>query len=95
MHCHSESTSVVRYNKLYYVKAEKYIITTEGVEKTIRITRMGFGVAGEEVQKYLGEGVPTVRVHVVGPEKECVFGKDKEWRLHDIKQRIKSLTAVD
>ncbi len=77
------------------MKAEKYIITTEGVEKPERITRMGFGIAGEEVQKFLSEGAPTVRVHVVGPEKEAVFirEKEKEWRLHDIKQRIKGLTA--
>ena len=77
------------------MKAEKYIITTEGVEKPVRITRMGFGIAGEEVQKYLSEGAPIVRVHVVGPEKSAIFSKekDKEWRLHDIKQRIKGLTA--
>ena len=79
------------------MKAEKYIITTEGVETPIRITRMGFGAAGEEVQKYLSEGAPAVRVHVVGPEKQILFAKekDKDWRLHDIKQRIKGLTAVD
>jgi hypothetical protein len=77
------------------VKAEKYIITTEGVEKPERIIRMGFGIAGEEVQKFLSEGAPIVRVHVVGPEKNAIFSKekDKEWRLHDIKQRIKGLTA--
>ena len=77
------------------MKAEKYIITTEGVESPARITRMGFGIAGEEVQKFLSEGAPIVRVHVVGPEKEAIFSKEKEkeWRLHDIKQRIKGLTA--
>lgn len=77
------------------MKAEKYIITTEGVEKPERIIRMGFGIAGEEVQKFLSDGAPIVRVHVVGPEKFVLFTKEKEkeWRLHDIKQRIKSLTA--
>ncbi len=79
------------------LKAEKYIITTEGMEPVMRITRMGFGVAGEEVQKYLSEGHTKVLVHVVGPERECAFSKekDKDWRLHDIKQRIKNLTAKD
>ena len=76
------------------MKAEKYIITTEGVEKPERMTRMGFGIAGEEVQKFLSEGAMIVRVHVVGPEKEAVFSreKDRDARLHDIKQRIKGLT---
>ena len=76
------------------MKAEKYIITTEGVETPARIIRMGYGIAGEEVQQFLSEGAPTVRVHVVGPEKEAIFSreKEKEWRLHDIKQRIKGLT---
>jgi hypothetical protein len=79
------------------VKAEKYIITTEGGEKNERITRMGFGIAGEEVQNFLSNGALAVRVHVVGPEKECVFARErgKEWRLHDIKQRIKNLTATE
>jgi len=79
------------------VKAEKYIITTEGVEKPSRIIRMGFGIAGEEVQKFLSEGAPVVRVHVVGPEKFALFSKEKgkELRLHDIKQRIKGLTLQD
>lgn len=79
------------------MKAEKYIITTEGVENPARITRMGFGIAGEEVQQFLTDGAPTVRVHVVGPEKECVFAREKgkDWRLHDIKQRIKGLTMQD
>ena len=77
------------------LKAEKYIITTEGVEKPARIVRMGFGIAGEEVQQFLNDGAPVVRVHVVGPEKDAIFTKEKEkdWRLHDIKQRIKGLTA--
>ena len=76
------------------MKAEKYIITTEGVEKPERIIRMGFGIAGEEVQKFLSDGAMIVRVHVVGPEKEAVFSreKDRDSRLHDIKQRIKGLT---
>jgi len=84
-------------NYLYNVKAEKYLISTEGVEKPVTISRMGFGVTGEEVQKFLSEGVPMVRVHVVGPEKECTFAKEKgkEPRLHDIKQRIKSLTLPE
>ena len=79
------------------MKAEKYIITTEGVEIPSRITRMGFGIAGEEVQKFLSDGAPLVRVHVVGPEKDVIFAKEKgkEWRLHDIKQRIKGLTMQD
>jgi len=79
------------------MKAEKYIITTEGTEKPMKITRMGFGVAGEEVQQYLTDGAPLVRVHVVGPEKECTFTKEKGKtpRLHDIKQRIKSLTLPE
>ena len=79
------------------MKAEKYIISTEGVETPSRITRMGFGIAGEEVQKFLSEGAPTVRVFVVGPDKEVLFAKEKgkEWRLHDIKQRIKGLTLQD
>ncbi len=79
------------------MKAEKYIITTEGVEAPSRITRMGFGIAGEEVQKFLSDGAPLVRVHVVGPEKDVIFEKEagKEWRLHDIKQRIKGLTLQD
>ena len=79
------------------MKAEKYIISTEGVENPVSITRMGFGIAGEEVQKFLSEGAPVVRIHVVGPEKECTFVKEKnkEWRLHDIKQRIKSLTLPE
>jgi hypothetical protein len=79
------------------VKAEKYIITTEGTEKPVKITRMGFGITGEEVQQFLADGVPLVRVHVVGPERECTFSREKgkNPRLHDIKQRIKSLTLPE
>src|SRR5579872_4429676 len=89
------ATFIFIKQKTKIVKAEKYIITTEGVEKPARIVRMGFGIAGEEVQQFLSNGAPLVRVHVVGPEKEAIFTreKDKEWRLHDIKQRIKGLTA--
>ena len=79
------------------MKAEKYIITTEEVEAPMRITRMGFGIAGEEVQKFLNDGAPKVRVFVVGPDKEVTFAKEKgkELRLHDIKQRIKGMTVQD
>ena len=59
------------------------------------ISRMGYGVAGEEVQKFLNEGATRIVVHVVGPEKETIFSQDREWRLLDIKQRIKNLTQVD
>jgi hypothetical protein len=85
------------YIESIHLKAEKYIITTEGVEHPIRITRMGFGVTGEEVQQFLADGAPRVRVHVVGPEKECTFAKEKgkDPRLHDIKQKIKSLTLPE
>ncbi|MEI8134842.1 MAG: hypothetical protein WCH46_07155 [bacterium] len=79
------------------MKAEKYIITTEGTDQPTTISRMGFGVAGEEVQNFLANGIPKVRVRVVGPEKECTFSREKgkEIRLHDIKQRIKSLTLPE
>jgi hypothetical protein len=77
------------------MKAEKYIITSEGTDTPVSMTRFGYGVAGEEVQKLLDNGIPKVRVHVVGPEKETVFGKDRPWKLVDIKARIKNLTIGD
>jgi hypothetical protein len=78
------------------VKAEKYIITTEGNEHPIKVVRWGFGAAGEEIQKILCDAsVKIVRITVVGPEKQTFFGRDKEWRLLDIKQKIKSLTTPD
>ncbi len=77
------------------MKAEKYVITTEGGVTPIKITRFGFGVAGEEIQKLLLTDAKLIRVFVVGPNKETLFDKEREWRLHDIKQRIKNLTYVD
>jgi hypothetical protein len=78
------------------VKAEKYIITTEGNEHPLKVTRWGFGAAGEEIQKMLTDpSVKVVRIFVVGPDKQTFFGRDKEWRLLDIKQKIKSLTTPD
>ncbi len=86
---------VTHYNRAPIMKAEKYIITTEGVEVPVSITRMGYGIAGEEVQKFLSEGAPRVRIRVVGPEKETIIIQDRQWRLLDIKQRIKNLTSDD
>jgi hypothetical protein len=78
------------------VKAEKYVITTEGSSEPIRLVRWGFGAAGEEIQKLLTDGtVKLVRVEVTGLNKFAVFGRDKIWRLLDIKQKIKGLTSVD
>lgn len=78
------------------VKAEKYVITTEGTGEPIKIVRWGFGAAGEEIQKLLTDSAVTlVRIEVTGTIKAAVFGRDKEWRLLDIKQKIKSLTSVD
>jgi len=39
--------------------------------------------------------VKLVRIEVSGLNKFAVFGRDKIWRLLDIKQKIKGLTAVD
>jgi hypothetical protein len=77
------------------MKFEKYLITSEGTETPVSIVRWGFGVAGEEIQRLLLTDAKQIRVKVVGPEKEILFGKDKEWRLLDIKQRVKNLTHVD
>ena len=77
------------------MKFEKYLISSEGTETPVQIVRWGFGVAGEEIQKLLLTDAKQIRIKVIGPDKETVFVKDKEWRLHDIKQRIKNLTHVD
>ena len=89
------SVIVTHHNRAPIMKAEKYIITTEGVDVPVTITRMGYGIAGEEVQKFLSEGAPRVRIRVVGPEKETIIIQDRVWRLLDIKQRIKNLTSDD
>ncbi len=89
------SVIVTHLNRTPTMKAEKYIITTEGVDVPVTITRMGYGIAGEEVQKFLSEGAPRVRIRVVGPEKETIIIQDRQWRLLDIKQRIKNLTSDD
>lgn len=76
--------------------AEKYIITAEGTAEPLTVVRYGFGAAGEEIQKLLlSEGVKKIVVDVHGRNKRTEFGKDKVWRLLDIKQRVKNLTLVD
>lgn len=78
------------------MKAEKYVITTEGAAEPIRIIRWGFGAAGEEIQKLLADvRVKLIRIQVADMNKATVFIKDREWRLLDIKQKIKSLTTPD
>lgn len=78
------------------MKAEKYVITTEGSAEPIKMVRWGFGAAGEEIQKLLTDAaVNLVRVEVSGLNKFANFGRDKIWRLLDIKQKLKGLTAVD
>ncbi len=80
------------------MKAEKYLIVTESVAPTTPVVskvRFGFGAAGEEVQKLLLTGVDRVRVKIDGTPLETVFITARPWRLLDIKQRIKSLSAND
>ena len=78
------------------MKAEKYVITAEGTPEPLKLVRWGFGAAGEEIQKLLTDmNVKLVRIEVSGLNKFAVFGRDKIWRLLDIKQKIKGLTAVD
>jgi hypothetical protein len=76
--------------------AEKYIITTEGSGEPLTVVRYGFGAAGEEIQKLLAkQDVTKVLVDVHGHNKHTHFSKDKNWRLLDIKQKVKNLTLVD
>jgi hypothetical protein len=80
------------------VKAEKYLIVTESSAPALPIVskvRFGFGAAGEEVQKLLTTGVERVRVRIDGTALETVFASARPWRLLDIKQRIKGLSATD
>jgi hypothetical protein len=80
------------------VKAEKYLITTEAATPTIPVVskvRFGFGAAGEEVQKLLLTAVDRVRVRIDSTPIETVFVTARPWRLLDIKQRIKGLSAID
>jgi len=80
------------------VKAEKYLITTEPASKETAViskVRFGFGAAGEEVQKLLVPGVDRVRVRIDNTKLETVFANGRPWRLLDIKQRIKGLSATD
>ena len=85
------------------MKAEKYIIMIEAPLKAddgaiatpVTKTRFGFGAAGEEVQKLLAAGMERIRVRIDGTTSETVFGNTRPWRLLDIKQRIKGLSADD
>ncbi len=76
------------------VKAEKYIITSEGVETPETTSRWGFGAASEEIQQFLYRH-PKVRIRIEGTPKEAVFDQEKDWRLLDIKQRLKTLSNLD
>ena len=87
------------------MKAEKYLIVTESILTSvtdaggavialpIAKTRYGFGAAGEEVQKLLALGIEKVRVKIDGTPSETIFVNSRPWRLLDIKQRIKGLSA--
>jgi hypothetical protein len=87
------------------VKAEKYLIVTEFPQKSsdgspavvpsISKIRFGFGAAGEEVQKLLTTGAERVRVRIEGMPSEATFVNGRLWRLLDIKQRLKGLSADD
>jgi hypothetical protein len=77
------------------VKAEKYIISAEGTDASETTTRWGFGAASEEVQRFLSKQVPKVRIRIDGTVREAVFAQDKDWRLLDIKQRLKTLSNID
>lgn len=77
------------------MKAEKYLIVTEGNGQSTTKVRFGFGAAGEEVQKLLTAGVELVRVKIDGTTHETTFVASRPWRLLDIKQRIKGLSADD
>lgn len=77
------------------VKAEKYIISAEGLDVPQTTTRWGFGAASEEIQRFLSQQVPLVRIRIDGTPKEAVFAQDKDWRLLDIKQRLKTLSNLD
>jgi hypothetical protein len=75
------------------VKAEKYVIIIDQDGKSSTRIRLGFGAAGEEVQKLLSAGADSVMVQVPSNGGQTVFYSGKTWRLLDIKQRIKGLTA--
>jgi hypothetical protein len=77
------------------VKAEKYIITSEGVESPETTQRWGFGAASEEIQRFLNKPVPKVRIRIEGTPKEAVFEQERDWRLLDIKQRLKTLSNIE
>jgi hypothetical protein len=75
------------------VKAEKYVIIIDQDGKSTTRVRLGFGAAGEEVQRLLTAGADSVKVQVPSTGGQTVFQSGRQWRLLDIKQRIKGLTA--
>ena len=75
------------------MKFEKYMISVEANGSATVTVRYGFGAAGEEVQKILGNlGVEKVRVKIEGARTEVSFLPSGSVRLVDIKQKIKSLS---
>jgi hypothetical protein len=72
---------------------EKYMIFIESNGSASTTIRYGFGAAGEEVQKILGNiGIEKVRVKIEGANPEVSFFPESSTRLVDIKQKIKSLS---
>jgi hypothetical protein len=75
------------------MKFEKYVIFIESDGSASMTVRYGFGAAGEEVQKILGNsGIQKVRVKIDGANPEVSFLPGSSGRLVDIKQKIKSLS---
>jgi len=75
------------------MKFEKYMISVEANGSVSLTIRYGFGAAGEEVQKILGNsGIEKVRVKIDGTNPEVSFLPGSSARLVDIKQKIKSLS---
>jgi hypothetical protein len=75
------------------MKAEKYLLQIEAGGTVSVKVRYGFGAAGEEVQKLLDLGKPErIRVKIEGQTREVEFQPGKQFRLADIKQKIKSLS---
>lgn len=75
------------------MKAEKYIIVTEVSGQSDSRVRWGFGAAGEEVQKLLQlPGLERISIKIESKGPTATFQNNRQWKLLDIKQRIKGLS---
>jgi hypothetical protein len=80
---------------MFDIKTEEYAIITEGVQPETH-SRLGFGAASELIQKLLKDpSITKVTINIKGQTRSAQFSPEKQWKLIDIKQRIKLLSNND